>query len=69
MPFLAKPYKSEITEFLDSLKAKDPELEARQREGRELLWDKKVDPDAVKAAEESRVPQQAYVYGVKSSQR
>lgn len=33
-------YKSEITQFLEELKTQKPELEAQQRQGRALLWDK-----------------------------
>ena len=39
-------YKSDITEFIDQLVAKDPGIEARQREGRELPWDKPVNREA-----------------------
>ena len=33
-------YKSNITQFLEELKAQKPELEQAQQEGRALLWDK-----------------------------
>ncbi|MDF7012658.1 DUF3460 family protein, partial [Escherichia coli] len=33
-------YKSEITQFLEELKTQKPDLEAQQRQGRSLLWDK-----------------------------
>ena len=39
-------YKSDVTQFIDQLIAKDPGIEARQREGRELLWDKPVNREA-----------------------
>lgn len=56
-------YQSEFTKFLNDLKRKDPQLEARQREGRNRLWDKPpIDLEDVKRAEASRVKQQAYVY-------
>ena len=44
--FYRTPYQSEVTRFIDSLKAKDPKLEGKQRQGRELLWDKVVDRGA-----------------------
>ncbi|MFW9616179.1 DUF3460 family protein [Aquabacterium sp.] len=63
MPLFWKPYKSDVTQFIDSLKQRDPQLEARQRQGRFLLWDKApVDLDTQKAQREARVAQQAYVY-------
>ena len=62
MPFFRKPYKSEVTHFIESLKAKKPTLESEQRAGRALLWDKRVDRDAQADDAESRVPQQPYVY-------
>ena len=40
MPLFWKPYKSDVTQFIDSLKQRDPQLEERQRQGRALLWDK-----------------------------
>ena len=35
-------YTSEATQFIESLKAKNPQLEKAQRDGRALLWDKQV---------------------------
>jgi len=62
MPFFWKPYQSEVTRFIDELKAKKPTLEAEQRAGRALLWDKPQDRDAQAAYDAARVPQQPYVY-------
>jgi hypothetical protein len=62
MPLFWKPYKSDVTSFIETLKAKKPTLEREQREGRALLWDKPQDRDAQADYAESRVPQQAYVY-------
>lgn len=62
MPLFWKPYKSDVTSLIEEMKRKRPTLEAEQREGRALLWDRRVDPDAVAAAAESKVPQQPYVY-------
>jgi hypothetical protein len=66
MPLFWKPYKSDVTQFIDSLKAKDPQLEARQREGRGLLWDKPIDRQAQTEYRAARVPQQPYVYQTKA---
>ena len=62
MPLFWKPYKSEVTNFIDELRAKKPTLQAEQRAGRALLWDKAVDRDAQAEWADARVPQQAYVY-------
>ena len=62
----ARPhYTSEATQFLDQLKARQPELEAQQRAGRALLWDKVVDREAQAEYNAARVPQQPYVYQTK----
>lgn len=66
MPFFWKPYKSDITNFIDELKAKKPTLEAEQRAGRALLWDKAQDREALAAWRDARVPQQPYVYQSKT---
>jgi len=60
--FRRPDYKSEATQFIDQLKATKPALEAGQREGRALLWDKSIDRSAVKAYGEARVAQKPYVY-------
>jgi len=62
MPLFWKPYKSDTTTFIESLKSKKPSLEDEQRAGRALLWDKRVDRDALADNADSRVPQQPYVY-------
>lgn len=62
MPLFWKPYKSDVTTFIEDLKAKKPSLEAEQRAGRALLWDRALDRDALQEWQEARVPQQPYVY-------
>ena len=62
MPLFWKPYKSEITQFIEEMKAKKPTLEAEQRAGRALLWDREIDRDKQADYGEARVPQKAYVY-------
>jgi hypothetical protein len=59
-------YESDITQFIRTLKQQKPHLEAEQRKGRALLWDKTpIDLDERRRQNESRVPQQAYVYQTK----
>ncbi|PXW93665.1 uncharacterized protein DUF3460 [Sphaerotilus hippei] len=65
MPLFWKPYQSDATQFIESLKKKDPQLEARQREGRSLLWDRPVDRSTQKEFEAAKVAQQPYVYQTK----
>lgn len=60
--FRRPDYQSEVTQFIDQLKASKPGLEAQQRQGRELLWDKPVDRDAWREYRAAAVPQQPYVY-------
>ena len=56
-------YKSNITLFLEELKATKPKLEQSQQEGRALLWDKApITPDEQKRNQMARVKQKAYVY-------
>ncbi len=62
MPLFWKPYQSDVTKFIDELKDKKPTLEAEQRAGRALLWDKPIDRDAQAEYRDARVPQQPYVY-------
>lgn len=66
MPLFWKPYKSDVTNFIEELKAKKPSLEEEQRKGRALLWDRSLDRDALAEYKEARVPQQPYVYQTKS---
>jgi Protein of unknown function (DUF3460) len=62
MPLFWKPYTSEITDFIDELKAKRPTLEDEQRRGRAIWWDRRLDRVVQAENAESRVPQQPYVY-------
>jgi hypothetical protein len=62
MPLFWKPYKSDVTSFIEELKAKKPTLEAEQRAGRALLWDKALNRAEEAEWRDARVPQQPYVY-------
>jgi hypothetical protein len=60
--FRRADYSSEITQFIEQLKAEKPDLEARQRAGRALLWDKHVDREAWSEWREAHIAQKPYVY-------
>jgi hypothetical protein len=60
--FYRPMYNSEATNFINELKAKDPQLAARQLAGRALLWDKKVDREAWSEYRAAEVEQKPYVY-------
>jgi hypothetical protein len=62
MPLFWKPYQSEATQFIESLKKQDPTLESRQIAGRALLWEQPVDREEVREVNAGRVEQQPYVY-------
>ncbi len=62
MPLFWKPYKSDVTRFIESLKAAKPTLEAEQRAGRALLWDKAINREAQADFRAANVPQSPYVY-------
>ena len=65
--FFRRPdYISEATQFIDQLKADKPTLEAEQRAGRALLWDKKLVATEQADYLDGRVAQQSYVYGTDS---
>jgi len=59
---MAQPYESDITRMIRELLKEKPHIVQEQIKGRALWWDKKLDLDARKRAQESDVKQQAYVY-------
>ncbi|MGZ5181469.1 MAG: DUF3460 family protein [Ramlibacter sp.] len=61
--FRRPDYRSDITEFIDQLKTQRPDIEAQQRAGRAIWWDKHLDRDAIREWKQARVPQKPYVYG------
>ncbi len=65
MPLFWKPYLSDVTQFIADLKASKPTLEAEQRAGRALLWDRAIDRSAEAEWRDADVPQQPYVYQTK----
>ncbi len=63
MSFFRRPdYVSDTTQFIEQLKREHPQLEAQQRQGRALLWDKSISRDDQKAFKDARVAQKPYVY-------
>jgi hypothetical protein len=66
--FRRPDYHSDATQFIDKLKAAKPQLEAQQREGRALLWDKNLDRIEQQEFKSAKVAQGAYVYQTKSDQ-
>jgi hypothetical protein len=63
MSLFSRPaYTSETTEFLQQLKAAKPMLEAEQRHGRALLWDKSLNRQEQAEFKDARVAQKPYVY-------
>ena len=62
MPLFWKAYTSDVTQFIAELKAKKPTLEAEQRAGRALLWDKQIDRNGQADFDDAKVAQSPYVY-------
>ena len=60
--FRRPDYNSEVTQFIDELKARKPDLEASQRAGRAIWWDKHVDREAWSEWRGAEVAQKPYVY-------
>jgi hypothetical protein len=55
-------YESDATRLIRDLLREKPQLHDEQARGRSLWWDRKLDPDQLRRAQESRVPQKGYVY-------
>ena len=67
MSFFRRPdYQSDATQFINELKNQKPSLEAEQRAGRALLWDRAIDREALADWNQARVAQQPYVYQTKT---
>jgi hypothetical protein len=67
--FRRPDYRSDVTQFIDQMKTDKPELEAQQRAGRSIWWDKLLDRDQLAEWEQAGVPQKPYVYGDDPRQR
>jgi hypothetical protein len=67
MPFFRRAdYQSDTTQFIAEMREQRPHLEASQRQGRALLWDRTLDREVWGEYRAAQVPQQAYVYQTKS---
>ncbi|HEY6134839.1 MAG TPA: DUF3460 family protein [Rubrivivax sp.] len=66
MPLFWKPYTSDVTQFIEQMKVQRPALEAEQKHGRALLWDRAIDRTAQADWQDARVAQQPYVYQTKT---
>lgn len=55
-------YESEHTKFIRELIEKDPKLEDKRLEARNIWWDKKLDKEEQKRFDESDEPMKPYVY-------
>ena len=64
--FRRADYTSDATQFIDQLKVNKPTLEAEQRAGRALLWDKNLNRTDQADFLDARVAQQPYVYGTEN---
>ena len=60
--FRRPDYQSDATQFINGLKTQKSSLEAEQRAGRALLWDKNVDRSAWDDFDAAEVAQKPYVY-------
>ena len=60
--FARTHYNSEITNFIEEMRKNKPTLEAEQRAGRALLWDKHLNSELQEEFAEAHVAQQPYVY-------
>jgi len=58
-------YESEITKFIREMKQHKPDLERKQREAREIWWDKSLDLDEQARFEQASVKMPGYVYQTK----
>jgi hypothetical protein len=67
--FRRPDYQSDVTQFIEQLKTEKPDLEAQQRAGRAIWWDKNLDRELLSDWKKARVPQKPYVYGDDPRQR
>ena len=63
-----KEYESDVTRFLREMKQRKPDLDRKQREAREIWWDKALDRDEQARFAQSSVRLPGYVYQTKPKQ-
>jgi len=57
-----KGYESDATRMIRELLAAKPQIVAEQQAGRSRWWDRRLDRDQQRRAQESNVKQKGYVY-------
>lgn len=67
--FRRPDYQSDVTQFIEQLKTDKPDLEAQQRAGRAIWWDKHIDRELMADWKQARVPPKPYAYGDDPRQR
>ena len=55
-------YVSDHTKWINDQLEKNPEWVEDQKVGRALWWDRELDPEQLRRWQDSKVPQQPYVY-------
>lgn len=66
MSFFRRPdYQSDVTQFIEALKEKNPQLPAQQQAGRALLWSPSINRELQKEFADAKIAQAAYVYQTK----
>ena len=67
--FRRPDYNSDVTQFIEQLKVEKPDLEAQQRAGRAIWWDKHLDRQQLDEWRQARVAAKPYAYGDDPRQR
>lgn len=55
-------YESDVTRMIRDLLQEKPEIADEQKRARAMWWDRRLDLDELRRAQESRVKQKGYVY-------
>lgn len=66
MTFPWKYYESDAAKLLGELMLEKPQIAEEKKNGLALWWDRKLNLDELKRAQDSQVTQQAYVYQTKA---
>jgi hypothetical protein len=66
MTFPWKYYESDAAKLLSELMRAKPQIAEEKARGLALWWDRKLDADQLKRAQDSEVKQQPYVYQTKA---
>lgn len=66
MTFPWKYYESDAAKLLSELIREKPQIAEEKTKGLTLWWDRKLDADQLRRAQDSEVKQQPYVYQTKA---